>query len=113
MIDDEQTFKEIAKTAEPVAYETYTDLLYEYLKEKNTNKGCICGGNLRALVKEHEHLFDRVFKNEKNQFFTFFGIVIGSDDYYYGLVRHSKGTVVLSSCVLRLENAGYELVETE
>jgi len=41
--------------------------------------------------------------------YTFYGLVHGSDDYYYGL-SDDNGKCILVSCVGRLENMGFTLI---
>lgn len=72
---------------------------------------CICEGNLQTLVSEYFTLMDRWYKDSKGQTYTFYGIVIGSDDYYYGMTAHKDGRNILLSCVGDIENFGFELVE--
>ena len=68
---------------------------------------CICNGNWRAIVKKTEHLLDKRFRDNLGEEFTFFGIVHGSDDYYYGM----RGkTMRLLSCVGSIEGHGFELI---
>ena len=38
MISDDETFKAIAKSGEPISYETYDDLLYKYIELKFHHK---------------------------------------------------------------------------
>lgn len=77
---------------------------------------CICKGNLRLIVSEVEGLIGKKFKNEYDQkVYTFFGVIIGDDDYYYGMYRHNgtdrNSKMRLLSCVINLESHGYKLVE--
>lgn len=72
---------------------------------------CICEGNLRLIVSETSHLFGRWFKDEKGQVYTFYGVVIAEDDYYYGMTRHIDGKNQLLSCVGSIEAFGFELME--
>src|SRR3990167_2480719 len=68
---------------------------------------CICNGNWREIVKKTEHLLDKRFRDNLGEEFTFFGIVHGSDDYYYGM----RGkTMRLLSCVGSIEGHGFELI---
>ena len=69
------------------------------------DEGCICRGNWRAIVKETEHLIGDKYTNSKEEVFSFFGIVHGGDDYYYGMWR--KGQLNLLSCVGSIEGHGY------
>ena len=68
---------------------------------------CICKGNWRLLVKETEHLIGKRFRDDRGEEYTFFGLVHGDDDYYYGM----KGKELrLLSCVVNLETFGFELI---
>jgi len=73
---------------------------------------CICKGNWRNIVKESEPFLDRIFVDNNGQRFRFYGIVHGSDDYYYGMYRLADGQSVLLSCVGDLETHGYTLLES-
>jgi len=67
---------------------------------------CICKGNWRKIVKESEGLLDKEFKDGRGKTWWFFGIVHGSDDYYYGM-QSKKGKVQLLSCVASLGTYGF------
>ena len=71
--------------------------------------GCICKGNLRLIVQETQHLLGRYFLY-RDQKYKFFGVVIGEDDYYYGMIS-KEGGMRLLSCVGYIEDFGYTLVE--
>lgn len=75
-------------------------------REQRMDTECICQGNWRAIVKEYEDLIDREFQDNEGNVYRFFGLVHGSDDYYYGL-RNETG-VKLVSCVVSLK-AEYSL----
>ena len=76
----------------------------------NTEDKCICKGNWRALVAEMQPLLDRKFRRDiDGTEWTFFGLVYGSDDYYYGMYR--PGDMRLLSCVGTMEACGYTLIE--
>ena len=79
--------------------------------QPNGATGCICKGNWRAIVKEMEPWLDKKFTDQHGQEWTFYGIVHGSDDYYYGVAR--AGETHLLSCVGALESYGYEPVATD
>ena len=79
--------------------------------QPNGVTGCICKGNWRAIVKEMEPWLDKKFTDQHGQEWTFYGIVHGSDDYYYGVAR--AGETHLLSCVGALESYGYEPVATD
>lgn len=68
---------------------------------------CICKGNLRNIVKSVQHLIGRQFKDENGVVWTFFGVVHGDDDFYYGM--HSTKLLLLS-CVGSFEGFGFELL---
>lgn len=77
---------------------------------------CICEGNLRLIVSEVEGLIGKRFKSTHDQrVYVFFGIVLGEDDYYYGMQQcndtNTGGKLRLLSCVGNLETHGYVLVE--
>lgn len=73
---------------------------------------CICKGNWRAIVKESEPKLGRKYKadwgpdGKKDYEYTFFGIVHGSDDYYYGMVDKDNKMRLLS-CVGNIESFGF------
>lgn len=64
---------------------------------------CICKGNLRAIYAEYLPKIDKVFTDQENKEWLFFGIVLGGDDYYYGMKRLEDGKTTLYSCVGYLE----------
>ena len=77
---------------------------------------CICEGNLRLIVSEVQGLIGKKYKDSYDQeVYTFFGIVISDEDYYYGMYRANgadkNSKMRLLSCVGNLETHGYELVE--
>ncbi|GBG14471.1 reductase [Novimethylophilus kurashikiensis] len=74
--------------------------------------GCICKGNWRAIVKEVEPLINKKFRDSDGKEHIFFGVVHGSDDYYYGMYPLDGGSAVLLSCVGSIAGFGYELVES-
>ena len=67
---------------------------------------CICEGNWRSLIKEYGPLIDRWFVDNRGQKWRFYGLVWGSDDFYYGMWRKDK--VTLLSCVGSIEGHGFE-----
>mgnify|MGYP003348815041 CR=1 FL=1 len=82
------------------------------INEKDPN--CICYGNWQSIVKENQDNLDKIYIDEDGKEFIFFGIVYGSDDYYYGL--HERGTIGklrLVSCVMNIESAGFTLKENK
>lgn len=73
--------------------------------------GCICKGNWRLILKETRHLIGRVFTGEiDDSAHTYFGLVDGQDDYYYGMIQHGTGKLRLLSCVGSFETHGYTVV---
>ena len=72
---------------------------------------CICEGNWRNIVHETVYLLDRKFIDHTGKEFYFFGIVHGSDDYYYGMSDNDH-KIMLLSCVASIEDHGYKLVKT-
>ena len=72
---------------------------------------CICKGNWRELVEEVQPLLDKTFlDNRSGKKYKFFGLVHGSDDYYYGLWDSDSRQILLASCVGSLEvGHGYTL----
>lgn len=79
---------------------------------ESPDEGCICKGNWRSIVKECESLIHQKFTSGDGREFTFFGVVHGSDDYYYGMYSKDNGTLLLS-CVGSLETHGYTAVTKE
>lgn len=63
--------------------------------------------NWTLIVKEYAPLIGRRYKDHRGEY-TFFGIVHGGDDYYYGLID-KKGKTILSTCVGALESE-YEAI---
>ena len=70
---------------------------------------CVCEGNWRLLVNEYRNLIGRKYKDRDGVIFTFFGLVWGDDDFYYGMYR--EGKTHLLSCVGDPEGFGYTLVD--
>lgn len=68
---------------------------------------CICHGNWRKIVKEAEHLLGAKYKDREGTECIFYGIVHGSDDYYYGMWEIATGKSHLLSCVGSIEDHGY------
>lgn len=71
---------------------------------------CICKGNWRKIVKECEHLIQQTFVDDNNKLYTFFGVVHGGDDYYYGMWNKETDKTTLLSCVGNFETWGFELL---
>jgi len=79
-------------------------------EQNEADWGCICRGNWRNIVKESEQLIGRKFRDDKGDEFYFYGLVHGSDDYYYGMLD-KDGKPQLLSCVGDLEMSGLELID--
>jgi len=72
--------------------------------------GCVCKGNWRLLVDECQSLLDCKFQSGPDTY-TFFGLVHGSDDYYYGMWDDKKKRIRLLSCVGAIEGFGFKLID--
>ena len=72
---------------------------------------CICHGNWRAIVKESLPLLGKRFSDDKGNEYSFFGIVHGDDDYYYGMSSVPGNKVMLLSCVCEIAGHGYKLID--
>ena len=73
---------------------------------------CICEGNWRDIVNDTEHLINKLFRDHNGDEYRFFGIVWGSDDFYYGMRNPKNRKMVLLSCVGNIEEGhGYVLQE--
>lgn len=72
------------------------------------DKGCICQGNWREIVRESEPYFEKDYLDKKGRKYHFFGVVHGSDDYYYGMYSPKHGMALLS-CVGSIEGHGFKL----
>ena len=71
---------------------------------------CICEGNWRNIVTKSQPLLDKIFECEHTgKEYVFYGIVWGSDDFYYGM--YSEEGSKLLSCVGNLEGHGFHLKE--
>lgn len=66
---------------------------------------------LQLILKETEHLFDCVFESGEEEFYTFIGILIASDDYYYQMKSLVSGKIRNLSCVGNIEDFGFRLRE--
>ena len=72
-------------------------------------EACICKGNWRNIIAECEHLIGQTFVDNTGIEYTFYGLVHGSDDYYYGMWR-KDGEPRLLSCVGSIDGWGFRLV---
>jgi hypothetical protein len=72
---------------------------------------CICKGNWRNIVKKSEPLLNTKFEEVvSGKRYTFFGVVHGGDDYYYGMYSYHHGLRLLS-CVGNLDTHGFKEVK--
>jgi hypothetical protein len=61
-------------------------------------------------VDEVQEFFDRRFVCERTgKTYIFFGVVWGSDDFYYGMIPVGVGSLKLLSCVGSLDAHGFTL----
>lgn len=72
---------------------------------------CICEGNWRNIIGECEHLIGKRFKDRNGVQYTFFGIVHGEDDYYYGMCKKGGTGMILLTCVGNLDTHEFQLDE--
>jgi hypothetical protein len=72
--------------------------------------GCICKGSWRAIATKSLPLLDRMFRDSKGNDYIFYGIVLGSDDYYYGMSPIAGGNPTLLSCVCSIKGHGFTLL---
>lgn len=70
---------------------------------------CICKGNWRLIVKESEPLLDKIYICSMGWEWIFFGIIHGSDDYYYGMWSKELQKLRQLSCVGSIDSHGYKL----
>lgn len=76
--------------------------------ETKHDEGCICHGNWRAIVKDISPLIGKRFRDHRGDVYSFFGVVHGDDDYYYGMF--GGGKLRLLSCVGSIEGHGFEQI---
>ena len=74
--------------------------------------GCVCKGNWRLILSEVQHLIGRHYLDHRGETFSFFGLVVGDDDYYYGMWQKGEQLRLLS-CVGSIEGHGYTLIGGE
>lgn len=80
------------------------------MPDANHDAGCICHGNWRKIIAESEPRLNKTFLDDKGVPHVFFGVVHGSDDYYYGLLPQNSPPILLS-CACDIEDYGFALVE--
>jgi len=80
-----------------------------FIESSGRDGGCICHGNWRAIIKECEGLIGKRFHSDDGDDYTFFGVVHGDDDYYYGMA--GKPGLRLLSCVGSIKGHGFTLVD--
>jgi hypothetical protein len=78
------------------------------LDKATHDEGCICHGNWRAIVKETAPLIGKRFRDQRGDVYSFFGVVHGDDDYYYGMF--GCGKLQLLSCVGSIAGHGFEQI---
>lgn len=67
--------------------------------------------NLDIIIKSSRHLVDKQFVEvSTGKKYTFVGVIVGSDDYYYGMSSKKNGLVQLS-CAGSINGYGFELIE--
>lgn len=77
-----------------------------FTQEKTIDPDCICRGNWRLIISECRSDIEKKFISHDDKEFTFFGLVDGSDDYYYGMYSKDHGLRLLS-CVGSIDGHGY------
>jgi len=70
--------------------------------------GCICEGNWRKIIAEHNHLFGKSYVHN-GELYKFDGIVWGQDDFYYLMINMSDRTCHQLTCVGSIEQQGFTL----
>lgn len=73
------------------------------------DEGCICEGKWREIIRRNLPFLDKKFVDEQGKEWTFYGIVHGSDDYYYGMCD-DEGRLALLSCVGSIASQGFRLI---
>lgn len=64
--------------------------------------------NWNRIVGKYGSLIGRQYKDEKGKVYSFFGLVHGDDDFYFGMA--AQGDLRLLSCVGTPETMGLELI---
>jgi len=65
--------------------------------------------NWKVIVDEYNDRIGSSVYDDDGNVYTFFGLVHGEDDFYYGLISKSSDRYLrLISCVFPLESAGFE-----
>lgn len=80
---------------------------------KEYDADCICKGNWRAIISAAQPLLDKRFKDGKGNEYIFYGVVHGSDDFYYGMIPVCDGKPILLSCVGSLEGHGFTVMSED
>lgn len=110
--DMEDTLRQIAKAVGMNPHSPNPEGLIQKVKElSKEHDDCVCKGNWRSLVSEYRDLIGRQYKAHDGVVCTFFGLVDGVDDYYYGMVPVEGGQPRLLSCVGSPEGFGYSLID--
>lgn len=71
---------------------------------------CICKGNLQKIVEESEPILDTKWEDKTGNIWMFTGVMIASDDYYYGFWNKEFG-YTFYSCVGTIEGFGFKQIE--
>lgn len=66
--------------------------------------------NWTLITAENRHRIGQRFKDHRGHEYSFFGIVDGYDDYYYGMYSKEHGMMLLS-CVGSIEDPGHGWIE--
>ena len=67
--------------------------------------------NLDIIINQYRPYFNDIYKNEWGTAYTFEGILVAEDDYYYMLLGLNNNTPQMLSCVCDIEDYGFERVE--
>lgn len=69
--------------------------------------------NADTIFKQYEHLINRKFIDvNTGKVYTYLGVLIADDDYYYCLYSKENGLQLLS-CVGDIENFGFDLKDED
>ncbi len=91
--------------------EASTNFIPQRTGGSSPDTGCVCRSNWRSIISKVELLIERRFRDSQGKTWTFFGVVHGKDDYYYGM--SAKGRIALFSCVGAFDSWGFTLIEED
>lgn len=112
--DMEDSLRQIAKAVGMESSTPQVERLIQKVQDlADDHSNCVCKGNWRTLVAQYRDLIGREYKDSKGKEYTFFGLVDGDDDYYYGMAPKDGSGVKLLSCVGSPEGFGYKLIGAE